>query len=136
MGLLQTKQLRGYNTSKSGRGRKTEEAAVVVSFGPWIKGKALLVGTCSPPLTELLTSAAASEREPSDVDFCTNPGLVSKRTFRLEFIIASFSYNGTKMNLVSRCLWETQPGLIPGQRGIISNKCCLMEGLGLDNIHS
>lgn len=34
MGLLQTKQLRGYNTSKSGRGRKTEEAAAVISFGP------------------------------------------------------------------------------------------------------
>lgn len=50
MGLLQTKQLRGYNTSKSRRGRNTEEAAVVVSIGLWIKGNALLIETCSPLL--------------------------------------------------------------------------------------
>lgn len=74
MGLLQTKQLRRYNTSKSGRGRTTDEAAAVVSFGPRIKGKALLLGTCSPPLTERLNSDAAS-----DVEFCANRGLVFQK---------------------------------------------------------
>lgn len=73
----------------------------MVSFGPCIKGKALLVGTCSPPLTGLRNSAVGSEQKASDADFCTN-----KRTFRCEFVFALLFYNRTKMNLVSRGLWE------------------------------
>lgn len=74
--------LGGYTTSKSGRGRKTEEEAAVVSFGPWIKGIALLIWTFSPSLTELQHSAAASEWKASDVDFCTNPVKTSDWCFK------------------------------------------------------
>lgn len=59
----------------------------MVSFGLRIKGRALLAGTCSPPL---YNSAAASEQEASDFDFSANLRLVfSKETFRLGFVFAT-----------------------------------------------